>query len=414
VNDIGVKDDESGQDTNINWQRTLWIMFISQLLSAVGFSMIFPFLPSYVHSLGSGLGINLVFLSGAVFSGQAITMAISSPIWGTIADRFGKKRMVERAMFGGSLILLSMAFAVNAEMLVILRTIQGLISGTVAAANALVAATAPRERAGYAMGVLQTGVWSGVALGPMLGGLVADAYGYAVSFYFTAGLLFLGGLLVHFGITDVKTNRSKPKGFIADWKHVLVAPGVNYVFFIRFIGWLGRNILVPYLPLFMATLIVSESGLNTLTGLAIGLSSAAGTVTSFFLGRVGDRHGHKRVLVICALLTTVLYILQIWTVDIWQLIFLQTLTGAAAGGIMPVLSALLNLYISPGEEGAAYGLDNSMSSLARAVAPMVGAVVVYLSSYQGLFLAAAVLFGLTAVLAFWKLPKVGEKLKGEG
>jgi MFS transporter, DHA1 family, multidrug resistance protein len=391
-------------EPHANWQRTLWIMFVSQLLSSVGFSMIFPFLPSYVNALGSALGINLVFLAGAVFSGQAITMAIASPIWGTLADRFGKKRMVERAMFGGSLILLAMAFSVNAEMLVILRMIQGFISGTVAAANALVAATAPRERAGYAMGVLQTGVWSGVALGPLLGGLVADAYGYAVSFYFTAVLLFFGGLLVHFGVADIKTKTNgKPKSFIADWKHVLMAPGVNYVFLIRFVGWLGRNILIPYLPLFMATLVVSQGRLNTLTGLAIGLSSAAGTVTSFFLGRLGDKHGHKLILVICALLTTVLYILQIWTTDIWQLIFLQTLTGAAAGGIMPVLSALLNLYISPGEEGAAYGLDNSVTSLSRAVAPMVGAVVVYFSSYQGLFLVAAVLFGLTAVLAFWKL-----------
>jgi MFS transporter, DHA1 family, multidrug resistance protein len=404
VKDTLVKDES--QDANINWQRTLWIMFTSQLLSSVGFSMIFPFLPSYVHSLGSGFGLNLVFLSGAVFSGQAITMAMASPIWGTIADRFGKKRMVERAMFGGSLILLSMAFSVNAEMLVILRMIQGFISGTVAAANALVAATAPKERAGYAMGVLQTGVWSGVALGPLLGGLLADVYGYAVSFYFTAGLLFLGGVLVHYGVTDVTNNQGKKKSFIADWKHVLAAPGVNYVFLIRFVGWLGRNVLIPYLPLFMATLLVNGTRLNTLTGLAIGLSSAAGTVTSFFLGRLGDKYGHKLILVICAVLTTGLYTVQIWTTDIWQLILLQTLTGAAAGGIMPVLSALLNLYISPGEEGAAYGLDNSMSSLARAAAPMVGAVVVYFGSYQGLFFMAAVLFGLTAVLAFWKLPSV--------
>jgi MFS transporter, DHA1 family, multidrug resistance protein len=384
-------------------------MFTAQLLSSVGFSLIFPFLPSYVNSLGSSLGINLVFLAGAVFSAQAITMAITSPIWGTLADRFGKKSMVERAMFGGSIILLAMAFATSAEMLVVLRAVQGLVTGTVAAANALVAATAPRERTGYAMGVLQTGVWSGVALGPLLGGLLADAYGYHVAFYFTAGLLFLGGLLVHFGVENVKADNRKTKkqSFFSGWKKVLVSPGVNYVFIIRFIGWLGRNILIPYLPLFMATLMVNQSRLNTITGFAIGLSSAAGTVTSFFLGRVGDLYGHKLVLSICALVTMVLYLAQIWTTDVWLFIILQTLTGAAAGGIMPVLSALLNLYIARGEEGAAYGLDNSVTSLSRAVAPMLGAVVVFWGGYGGLFFVAALLFAATAALAFWKLPGVG-------
>jgi MFS transporter, DHA1 family, multidrug resistance protein len=129
-------------------------------------------------------------------------------------------------------------------------------------------------------------------------------------------------------------------------------------------------------------------------------------VTSFFLGRVGDKYGHKLVLVVCALATTALYITQIWTTDVWTLIILQTLTGAAAGGIMPVLSALLNLYITPGKEGAAYGLDNSVTSLSRAVAPMLGAVVVFFSGYKGLFFIAALLFAATAVFAFWKLPDV--------
>jgi MFS transporter, DHA1 family, multidrug resistance protein len=101
-----------------------------------------------------------------------------------------------------------------------------------------------------------------------------------------------------------------------------------------------------------------------------------------------------------------LYSAQLWTDSVWQLIFLQTLTGAAAGGIIPVLSALLNLYISPGEEGAAYGLDNSVVSLSRAVAPMLGAVVVFFSGFKGLFFIAAVLFGVTAGLAVWKLPEV--------
>ena len=398
------------------WKRTLYVMVTAQLLSAVGFSMIFPFLPKYVESLGSSFGLSLVFLAGAVFSAQAITMAIASPIWGALADRWGKKMMVQRAMFGGSLIILLMAFSTSAEMLVGLRAVQGLITGTVAAANALVAATAPRERAGYAMGALQVGLWSGVAVGPLLGGFLADAFGYRMAFYFTAALLFAGGLLVQWGV-DERDARERPgteqPGMVAEWRHVLATPGVGLVFFFRFMAWLGRNVLVPYLPLFIATLLVSEARVNTLTGLTIAVASGAGTLSALLLGPVGDRVGHKRVLLVCGVAATLFYIPQFFVTHVWQLLVLQALTGAAAGGIMPVLSALLNHFTEPGEEGAAFGFDNSVVSLSRALAPMLGAVIVLWGGYRTLFLAASVLFGVTVLLAYWKLPEPQVALAAE-
>ncbi|MBE0699072.1 MAG: MFS transporter, partial [Anaerolineaceae bacterium] len=136
------------------WQRTLYIMFTAQLLTAIGFSSIFPFFPLYVKQLGSSLGISLELLAGLVFSSQAFTMMIAAPIWGALADRYGRKLMVERAMFGGSFILLLMALVTSAEQLVLLRAIQGLVTGTVSAGNALVASVTPREHAGYGMGLL--------------------------------------------------------------------------------------------------------------------------------------------------------------------------------------------------------------------------------------------------------------------
>ena len=343
-------------------------------------------------------------------------MAIASPIWGALADRWGKKMMVQRAMFGGSVIILLMAFSTSAEMLVGLRAVQGLITGTVAAANALVAATAPRERAGYAMGALQVGIWSGVAVGPLLGGFLADAFGYRMAFYFTAALLFAGGLLVQWGV-DERDARERPgteqPGMVAEWRHVLTTPGVGLVFFFRFMAWLGRNVLVPYLPLFIATLLVSEARVNTLTGLTIAVASGAGTLSALLLGPLGDRVGHKRVLLVCGVAATLFYIPQFWVTHVWQLLTLQALTGAAAGGIMPVLSALLNHFTEPGEEGAAFGFDNSVVSLSRALAPMLGAVIVLWGGYRTLFLASSVLFGVTVLLAYWKLPEPQVALTAE-
>ncbi len=153
-----------------HWMRTLWIMFVAQLLSAVGFSVIFPFLPLYVQHLGSAWHWDIKLLAGLVFSSQAFTMMVASPIWGGLADRFGRKLMVERSLFGGALVLAAMAFVRSAEELVALRALQGLITGIISAANALVAATVPRQRIGYAMGVMQLGLTGGIAVGPLLGG----------------------------------------------------------------------------------------------------------------------------------------------------------------------------------------------------------------------------------------------------
>ncbi|MDQ3458406.1 MAG: MFS transporter, partial [Deinococcota bacterium] len=209
------------------WQRNLYILIFAQLVTAVGFSSIFPFLPLYVGALGSQSGLSVELLAGLVISAQALTMMIASPIWGSVADRYGRKRMVERAMFGGAIIILLMGFVRSAEELVLLRALQGLVTGTVAATNALVAASAPRERTGYAMGLLQVGTWSGVALGPILGGLLFDAVGPRAAFYGTAVLLFIAGVIVWLGVQETFTpkTREERKGFVLEWRQVLATPG---------------------------------------------------------------------------------------------------------------------------------------------------------------------------------------------
>ena len=159
------------------WQRTLYIIFFVQLVTAVGFSSIFPFLPLYIKELGATTSLSVELLAALVFSAQAFTMMLTSPIWGSLADRYGRKLMVARSTFGGALIILLMAFVTSAEQLVVLRAIQGLITGTLAASSALVVAAVPRERTGYAMGLLQVSLGVGLGVGPLIGGLAADTCG---------------------------------------------------------------------------------------------------------------------------------------------------------------------------------------------------------------------------------------------
>lgn len=393
-----------------SWQRTLFITFFAQIVSAIGFAVIFPFLPLYVQALGSQTGTSIEFWAGMVFSGQAITMMIASPIWGALADRYGRKIMLERAMFGGSIILLLMGFARSAEELVLLRTIQGLITGTIPAANALVAAVAPRERMGYAMGMLQVGFWIGIATGPLIGGIIADTFGFRATFALTSALLLVAGILIWLGVQEgaLPAAQDSRQGmrFLAGWQHILALPGVGLTYGLRFLSWLGQTMIVPIAPLFIQSLLQQSSHVGTITGLIVGISSATGTASGIYLGRLGDRIGHRRILTISACAAALLYLPQSLVTAAWQLLVLQALTGAAIGGIAPSLSALLAGYTRPGEEGNVYGLDSSVTSAARAAAPLLGAMVAIWFGLRGIFTITGIIYFLTMFLAIWRLPEV--------
>ena len=391
------------------WRRNLYIMFTAQLFSAVGFALTFPFFPLYVADLGTTTGLSIEFWSGMAFSAQAFTMMIASPIWGSVADRYGRKLMVERAMFGGALILVMMAFVSSAEQFVLLRAIQGLITGTVSAANSLVAASAPRERMGYAMGVLQVGQWGGIALGPIIGGTLADAFGFRVPFVVTSVLLFISGLLVLFFVREqfdknAEASSRTQTGFINGWRHVLSMPGVVPTYSLRFMSSLGRSMVTPIMSLFILSLMSTQTGASSFTGLVVGIESAVATASAIYLGRLGDRIGHRRIVLWSAVAAVAIYTPQAFVTQAWQLLLLQAAGGVALGGLVASPSALLAQYTEPGEEGAVYGIENSIVAGARAVAPLVGAAVAVSLGYRGVFIMSALLMLVNILMAARWLP----------
>jgi DHA1 family multidrug resistance protein-like MFS transporter len=391
------------------WQRTLIILFIGQMFTAAGFASFFPFLPFYVQDLGSAFNLNLSMLAGLTYSAQAFTMMLASPVWGALADRFGRKIMVERAMFGGAIILLLMAFVRSAEELILLRAVQGLVTGTIAAANALVAAVAPRHRMGFAMGMLQMGLGAGIALGPLLGGAIADNYGYSAAFYVTAGLLFFSGVLVwrfvdeHFEPPPHSAIRFA--SFTSSWGRVLRSQGVRVAYSMRFLNQLGRNMLFPAGPLLVQALMTDTTRLNTFTGLISGSAALTTTLSAIYFGRLGDRTGHRRIVILCSSAAVVLYVLHGLVTEAWQFLVLQALVGIALGGIMPSISALLANFTQSGDTGAVYGIDNSIDAGARSIAPMLGAAIAEWWGLRLPFAATALFFFLAVLMAARMLPR---------
>ncbi len=378
----------------------------------IGFSSIFPFLPLYIESIGKVSSIKMEILMGLVYSGQAFTMMIASPIWGNLADRFGRKLMVVRAMLGGSVILTLMAFVRSAEELVFLRAVQGLITGTVGSANALVASSVPKKHIGYAMGVLQMGIGIGIAIGPLIGGMMADLFGYRSAFYVTGGMLLISGFTVLFGVKEEFKKPGKKErsqiSFISGWHNVLIAKGVLITFCLRFTNQMGRMIFIPILPLFVATLIDQGAKVNSFTGLIIGVTSATMTTSSIYLGRLGDRIGHRHIVIGASLFCGLFLAFQAFVTTGWQLLIFHAIFGIGLGGIVPGVSALLSTYTKIGEEGVVYGLDNSISSGARMIAPLLGVSIAMWFGFRSVFAIAGLLYLIAAILAIVKLPKRSE------
>jgi MFS transporter, DHA1 family, multidrug resistance protein len=189
----GLEDLDAGQP---GWNVTLYAVWAGQLLALIGFSSRVPFLPFYLGDLGVGDVSGQALWSGAINAAGAAAMAITAPIWGLLADRYGRKPMLLRGLFGGAGVVVLMGFASSPWQLLGLRVLEGILTGTVAAATALIATSAPKQRLGYALGMVQTAVFAGAAAGPLFGGYAYDRIGPRATFVLAGAMLFCGGVTV--------------------------------------------------------------------------------------------------------------------------------------------------------------------------------------------------------------------------
>lgn len=392
-----------------SWQRNLYVLTAAEMVAIVGFSVISPFLPYYVQELGITDPTRVMLWSGWLLSAHAISMAIMAPIWGLLADRYGRKIMVERAMFGGALLFLAMGWAQTVQQLLVLRVLQGGVTGTVSAATALVASTTPRDRSGSSLGILQTGIYLGASLGPLVGGLIADTLGYRAAFWITSFCLFLAGLAVHWFVSE-KVSQSEQLVGREDghlWDGLLVvlrSTSLWVIFLVRMMARLGGRVITPMLPLFIQELVVGSGRIATIAGAVSGSGALAAAAGASILGRASDKIGHRRVLLVCIFGIALCYLPQSLVTTPLQLGVLQVLAGFLMAGVLASVAALLARCVPEGRQGAMYGVNTTIVAGANALAPMIGASVAIWWGLRSIFLVATVLFALGGLFALWLLP----------
>jgi len=381
------------------WQRNLAAAWFAQLLAAMGFSCALPFLPLYVQELGITEPHEVETWAGLLAFAAGLSMAASAPIWGALADRYGRKSMVLRASFGGAVLVAAMGLVGDVQQLLVLRFLQGTVTGVSSASNTLVASLTPRGRLGFALGAMQMSMYVGMSLGPLAGGLIADHVGFRPTFFLTGAMLALGGLVVLFFVEEHFQRPPSPTGkrrlMFGDLGTIARQPALLVFISVVFSIQASNMMVSPIFPLFIQEISPSEGNIASTVGLILGVAGAVSAVSALAIGRVSDRLGHRRVLAICGLGAGLSYMPQAFSADPTQALVWRAALGLFAGGMLPSVNALIALRAPASGQGAAFGLSATAAALGNALGPLGGASQATALGLRSVFISAALLLLLT-------------------
>src|SRR2546428_6437699 len=283
-----------------SWCTSLDVPCVAQGTARLAFGFVLPFLPLCLKEIGVSPDSAVVFWSGALVTSTGVSLAIFSPIWGALADRHGRKLMVLRAMLIGGLIIALMGLVQNVEEFLVLRILQGMFTGPIAAATALVAGIVPRERLASSMGLLQTSVYVGISAGPVLGGLIAQAVGIRGTFFVAGAMLAIAPVFVWQFVPEPFTPPSMTKrpGFIETVGIGLRSPILMPLMATLLLVLLSSAIVFPILPLFVERLSSAQDPVKLYADLALVATAVFIALTALFSSRIVDRSGYRRILIL--------------------------------------------------------------------------------------------------------------------
>ena len=385
-----------------SWKVNLISVWFGCFFTGLAISQILPFLPLYVAQLGVTSHESLFMWSGLTFSVTFLVSAIVSPMWGSLADRKGRKLMLLRASLGMAVAILLQAFATNVWQLFFLRAVMGLTSGYIPNAMALVASQVPRERSGWALSTLSTAQITGVIGGPLLGGFLADHVGLRMVFFITAFLLLVSFMVTLFLIKE-GARPVLEKGEKLSGKAVFASlpyPGLVISLFVTtMVIQLCNGSISPILALFIKSMSPDSTNIAFLSGMIAAVPGVSALMSAPRLGKLGDRIGTARILLGTLAFAVVLFFAMSFVTTPLQLGILRFILGFADGAMLPAVQTLLLKYISERVTGRIFGYNQSFMYLGNVAGPLIGASISAMAGFRWVFMATAVI----VLINLWQL-----------
>ena len=395
----------------ISWKENLRVAWFGSFLTGASISLVVPFMPIFVEQLGIESD-QVAFYAGLAISVSAVSAALVSPIWGILADKYGRKPMMIRAGLAMTITMGGLAFVPNIYWLLFLRLLNGVFTGFVPNATALIASQVPKDKSGAALGTLSTGVVAGTLTGPFVGGLIAEIFGIRNVFLLVGGFLFLAAILTIFFIKEdfqpvAKEKAIPTKEVFSSFKYPRLL--VN-LFLTSFVIQFSAQSIGPILALYVRDLGQTEN-LLFVSGLIVSSMGFSSMMSAGVMGKLGDKVGNHRLLVAAQFYSVVIYLLCANASSPLQLGLYRFLFGLGTGALIPGINALLSKMTPKSGISRIFAFNQVFFYLGGVIGPMAGSAVAGYLGYHAVFYATAACVALSCLynlVQFRSLLKVKE------
>ena len=362
------------------WRQNLFAVTAASFIGFTGFTLVMPFLPLYFQELGvTDIG-EIAMWSGLSLGVTPAITALMAPLWGRLADRVGRKIMVERSLVSFVFVMAAMSFVTQAWHVFALRAVQGLFAGYGALALTMAADSAPRERMAYAIGVVQTAQRLGPALGPVIGGSVAQIVGLRHAFLVTSTFYLVAVVLVFVMYREQKPAATGAAGLEGPVRFRSVLAFENFILLMVVIfalQFVDRS-LGPVLPLYVAGLGVPVGRVPLISGVIFSIAAGSAAAGNHFCGRLLRTLTARRVIAGGAGLAALGAVAYVLAGGTGLLLASTPAFGVGIGVASTAAYTAAGTVIPASARGAGFGLLTSASLTGLALSPiangMLGAV----------------------------------------
>jgi MFS transporter, DHA1 family, multidrug resistance protein len=362
-----------------------------------------PFLPLYFQQLGVRDVGEIALWSGLSLGVTPALTAMMAPFWGRLADRYGRKVMVERSLVSFIVVMAALAYVTRPWHVFALRAVQGLFAGYGALALAMAADSAPPERTAYAIGYVQTAQRLGPAVGPVAGGLVAQMVGLRRAFLVTALFYVVAVVLVLFMYDErqtahASTNAATDRGQVT-FRNVLAFENFVLLMAVIFgLQFVDRS-FGPVLPLFVAALGTPADRVPLVAGVIFSIAAGAGAVGHHVCGTLLRRAQVRLVIAWSAAVGAAGAILYVLAGGVRLLLLATPLFGLAIGVATTAAYTAATSVMPASARGAGFGLLTTASLAGLALSPIVNGMLAATSIRAVFLLDAAGLLVLAAIVS---------------